>query len=244
MYYAGERANAVSDASDGVGLMRFTRAGELVDRTHATWDEVFGLAGEGTTGHLKRGGVFHVLDAFPMSDGGLTLVGEYFDKEVSAAGVAMTVLGGQASLAKAVLQDVITLRFDADRRVSDVHLFPKPKQSVTLLPGSGIMGLGVTAKLMEMFGDFDYRYGGVLPDERGYSFAFRAKGEKSDPTSGKRELVLVNYYAEDDDFEVNRVSLDTDADDLWFNRGKPGYVLISEYYKKEKRIDSRLEKVR
>ena len=68
-------------------------------------------------------------------------------------------------------------------------------------------------------------------------FAVREKGEK-----GKNILGSIIYTPEKV-FTVDQLPLTRKSSTYFVYRAKEGYVLVSEYFPKEKRIDSRLEKL-
>ena len=41
----------------------------------------------------------------------------------------------------------------------------------------------------------------------------------------------------------SRIPINCESKDWWIQPGKPGYISVSEYYRKEKKSDMRLEKL-
>jgi hypothetical protein len=50
-------------------------------------------------------------------------------------------------------------------------------------------------------------------------------------------------YTPEKTFVVDKLALNRSSSEYFISRAKEGYVLVTEYFKKEKRLDSRLEKL-
>lgn len=95
--------------------------------------------------------------------------------------------------------------------------------------------------IAKAFGGFDYVFNQTSPDKSTFVITYinydREKGEK-----GKNILGSIIYTPEKV-FTVDQLPLTRKSSIYFVYRAKEGYVLVSEYFPKEKRIDSRLEKL-
>ena len=57
-----------------------------------------------------------------------------------------------------------------------------------------------------------------------------------------KDLVFGTITRADNEFATDKLSLKTEASSLSVFAAKPGYVLVSEYFRKKKKLDIRLEK--
>ena len=65
----------------------------------------------------------------------------------------------------------------------------------------------------------------------------REKGSQS------KNLLGAIVYTPEKIFSVDKMPLNRKSTEYYVYRAKEGYVLITEYFRKEKRIDTRLEKI-
>ena len=250
MYYKPE-ANMMKDESIGVALQRIDLDGKRLESAKTTWTRAFAKIGRRKTEHLKRGGSVYIHRVLPTQGGGLTAIGEYYDDEVSAMGVAGALLsaaGGnnvtsEVSLKKIVLQDLFAFEFNADFEFANAKMFAKPKKSVELPLGFGLVSPGLIAKMLDAYDAFDYSYAQAFPDRGQYTVAYR----RLEPQKGKllkqSKFVFVTQYA--DETEPEEKVLDRATKTTWtqYFPAKPGYVMVTDYHRKEQKMSSRLEPV-
>lgn len=243
MYYKPD-ADVMKDLSSGIGVKRYSLDGELVKGSSVSWAKSFTKIGRSKVEHLKKGGSIYVHKAFMRADGSMSIVGEYFGQEVSAIGIAGAVLGGGGGAAKKmVLQDMFVVELNAELELEDAEIYEKPKSDVLLPGGSSMLGPGVVAMMMKWQGSFDYQYSQELPNGQGSITAYEFLDKKEKGIGKERKLNFLSYYADGGTYEVSDFKLDSDATSISYSPAKPGYIFIKEYFKKDKRLDMRLEPV-
>lgn len=190
-----------------------------------------------------------VHDIIRTSDGQIFVVGEQYKKAASAAGIAMNVLavaagGGVYSNASNVQLNVYNLvifQFNPDYTINKLHIFEKDKNVVSLPSGAGYMSSKLLSYYAKAVGGFDYTFSQVAQDKNTFLVTYinydREKGEKA------KNLLGAIVYTPEKVFSVDKMALNRKSTEYFVQRAKEGYVLITEYFKKEKRIDSRLEKI-
>ncbi len=242
MYYPRD-ADPVKDNSTGVAVKRLDMNGKMVAKGTVNWTQAFAKIGRAKTEHLKKGGALYVHDVITRPGGGLAVVGEYYDKDISAMGVASALLGGGAGAASIYVQDMIVVELDAALELADAHLFAKPQHEVMLPAGSSMMGPGVLAMFIKTYGGFDYSYAQDYADGKGSLMAYTSRRKKEKGLGSEDYLNFVVYDAGSGKYAETDFRLETEATSINFYEAKPGYIMVSEYDKKAKRIDARLERV-
>lgn len=193
-----------------------------------------------------------VHDIIRTSDGQIFVVGEQYKKAASAAGIAANILtvaaaaagGGIYSSASNVQLNVYNLvifQFNPDYTINKLHIFEKDKNVVSLPAGAGYSSSKLLSYYAKAVGGFDYTFSQVAQDKNTFLVTYinydREKGEKA------KNLLGAIVYTPEKVFSVDKMALNRKSTEYFVQRAKEGYVLITEYFKKEKRIDSRLEKI-
>jgi hypothetical protein len=195
--------------------------------------------------------LFH--DIIRTADGQFFVVGEQYKKAVSGAGVALQILnvaaaaagGGystnNASSVQLNIYNLVIFQFNPDFTINKVHIFEKDKNVVMLPGGSGFMSSKMLSYYAKAVGGFDYVYTQESKDKNTFLVTYinfdREKGEKDSNVLGSV------IYTPEKTFAVDKLKLNRKSSDYFVSRAKEGYVLVTEYFKKEKRLDSRLEKL-
>ncbi|MBO6516426.1 MAG: hypothetical protein JJ975_07730 [Bacteroidia bacterium] len=190
---------------------------------------------------------FH--DILQTADGRILAVGEQYRKQVSATGMAFKTLaaasGGStnASAAEIKIADVIVIELSTNYELTSVDIHEKKPRKVLLEAGYGTVSQHLLAKYLKASGWFDYQFTQTNKDNSTISFAY-VDIEKVDGKM-RRQAVLkfISYVSGEDDYTSDKLELTSEASDIWLMPAKPGYVLIAEYFKKEKAVDFRLEPI-
>lgn len=189
--------------------------------------------------------LFH--DMIRTKDGQIFAVGEQYKKAASAAGIASNILAGaaggysRASNIQLNIYHMVIFEFNPDYSIKKVHLFEKDKNVVGLPGGMDFVSSKLLSYYAKSVGGFDYTFSQVASDKSTFVVSYinydREKGEK-----GKNVLGSIVYTPEKV-FTVDKLALNRKSSDFYVFRAKEGYVMVTEYFKKEKRLDSRLEKI-
>ena len=244
--YFGRGANVNKDRSEGVFLQRVDLAGEKLERARVSWDRAFAKVGRAETEHLKRGGSIYLHRVLPAADGGMVAVGEYYDQEVSALGVASQLMGGGsggASVKKIVVQDLFALTFDGALEFADARMYPKAQSSVELPAGAAVVSPARLAAFVDLYDGFDYAYSQSVPDRDALLVAYTTRERQDGKMLRQPKLKLVTTYGDEADATEATVDLRTDATWVSYEPAKAGYVMVGEYHRKDKRMAYRLERV-
>lgn len=182
------------------------------------------------------------------NDGKIFAIGEQYKKAANAAGIAgnvmLAALGGNAgtfSNAQLNVYNMVIFEFTADYTLKKVYVFEKDKNIVTLPSGAEYLSPKLISYYARAHGGFDYAFTQRSVDKSTFQVSYvnydREKGQAS------KNVLSSIVYTPEKKFVVDSVPLDRKSTFYFVNRAKPGYVMVTEYFKKEKRVDSRLEKV-
>lgn len=245
--YFPAKANLNKDRSTGLALQRIDLKGKRIESARVTWAKAFVKVGRKNTEHLKNGGMVYLHRVLPGADGGLVAIGEYFDTEVSALGIASKMLSGNegSSVKKVVLQDLFAFEFDSTLAFVDATMYPKPSSDVALPSGGAFIAPTRIARVLDQTGKFDYSYSMSFPDRNFYTLAYTSRENVDGKLFRQPKFNIVTKYGDQD--KPTEVQLDEKAPakvtSLRYYPAKPGYVMVTAYSRKEKTIESRLERI-
>jgi hypothetical protein len=227
--YFNKEDNVFKDASQGFITVLMDMKGKVISEKVNSWKKEIASKVEAKDKDKfeETSILFH--DLIRTADGEFFAIGEQYKK------------GGTPMSLKLNIYNMIVFQFDANFAVKKVHVFEKDKNSFSM--GGGLM-LGSSKMLSYIakgYGGFDYVFTQPSSDNNTFVINYinydREKGQK-----GKNQLGSIVYTPEKN-FTVDKVDLSRKSVKYFVYRAKPGYVMISEYFEKEKRIDRRLEKI-
>jgi hypothetical protein len=182
-------------------------------------------------------GYIKMHDICLMSDGSKVLVGEFFRRTVSVAGMAFKVLSrGNGSASQISIGDLFLLRIDSKNNPVSLDKIEKEVDRVPLI-ADGI-SIGLITRLLTMEGNFGYLY----TDEDIYtnSRTVIANGTFNGESYGTTAIT----FDEKKGFKQKKFTIEKDKKDkVYIRRGKPGHLLVMKYNAKEKKISLNLERV-
>jgi hypothetical protein len=164
------------------------------------------------------------------SDGQFFAIGEQYKKS------------GVAYVSPAIsIHNMVIFQFDETFAIKKVQVFPKDKRTISLPQGTLIFSTKLLGYVVKGLDGFDYVFTQVAPDKSTFMASYinydREKGQKD-------KLVFGSIvYTPEKVFTVDKFTLSKKAAKSYVYQGKPGYVLVNDYYPKDKKLDSRLEKI-
>lgn len=183
------------------------------------------------------------------TNGHLYLIAEQFRKQVSAGAVALKVVagatGGQsnASNFEIRISNMILIELDDMNKMIDYKVIKKKRTSEFLPQGAGIWGTAYLGYYIKSTGGFDYAFTSSDKEKDRFTIIYRDANRKEEKGSRKSDVMIGIIDINKGKVSTERVPLNTEAKRFWLTKAKPGYISISEYFKKEKRYDMRLEKI-
>ncbi|HUH74286.1 MAG TPA: DUF6770 family protein [Chitinophagales bacterium] len=170
------------------------------------------------------------------ADGKVYAIGERFYKAASGSGIAMTLLGrgSGGGFVKIVVAELVIIELGKDLKPIAIDLIDKGKNNVNLPTGLGWYGTIVLGPYVKQRGGFDYQFSQIFDDKEGFTTVYKS--------NEKKDKFINTYTILDDRKTKDKISLKTESSKLYVFPAKAGYLAITEYFKKEKKITSRLEK--
>jgi hypothetical protein len=248
--YNDKEDKELKTPSRGFMTLTLDMTGNIVNQKLNSWaKEISAAAPVNERGQFDGNNsriLFH--DFVRTDDGKIFAIGEQYKKVANAAGIAGNVLlaavgGSGASFSNTQLNvyNMVIFEFTADYSLRKVYVFEKDKNIVTLPSGSEYVSPKLVSYYAKAYGGFDYAFTQRAPDRSTFHVSYvsydREKGQASKNVLGSI------VYTPEKTFTVDKLPLARRSTSYFVNRAKDGYVLVTEYFKKEKRLDSRLEKI-
>lgn len=222
--------------------------GSIVRETVNSWADIGKVAPVDAKGKFEKSNMrIMVHDIIKTSDGQFFVVGEQYAKEASGLGIASQVLSGMAggvSQTAAVqlnIYNMVYLQFNPDFSINRMHLFPKDKTEILLPAGAGFMSSKQISFYGRAVGGFDYKYTQQTLGGDTFIVTYidydKEKGQKATNVLGSI------IYTPEKTLTVDKLKLDRKSTDYFILKAKTGYVMVMEYFRKEKKLESRLEKL-
>lgn len=226
--YFNKSDNPIKDDSQGFISVVFDMKGKIVSEKVNSWADVTSkIEAKDKAKFEKTSILFH--DFIRTNDGQVFAIGEQYKK------------GGTPISPKVNVYNMTIFQFDANFAIKKVHVFEKDKNSTDLPQGMLISSSKLLSYIAKSYGGFDYIFTQSSKDNETFVVNYisydREKGQK-----GKNQLGSIIYTPEKT-FTTDKIDLDRKSTKYFVYRAKQGYVMVSEYDEKLKKIDSRLEKI-
>lgn len=251
--YYKPKDDFLKDKSQGLYLMELAMDGSEKSSTEYSWKtDISKFKQESLDEEDKKDAdkpyymFFH--DVVISENGHIFLIGEQFKKQLSAGGVAgnlaSAALGGGGSGASSfeiLVANMLVIEFDATKKMIDFDLIQKKKTSVLLPAGMGAYGATFLGYYIKTMGGFDYSFTSRNAEADAFDVVYIDANRKEEKNSKKSDLMVGVISIKSGAKDVNRVPINCTSSIWWVQPGKPGYISVSEYFRKEKKIDMRLE---
>ncbi len=240
-YPGGEGRGEKNVRSLGLSLVKLSADGTVISSKYNSWaTEISKYVASDAKGRIQDVGFIFFHRIVQTADGNVYAIGESYKKAADGVGIAVAALGGSASVVKLVVEDIFIFEFDNDFAMKSVQLFEKSKTDVGLPQGAGAIPTGMLGTYVKALDGFDYQYTQINKEKTLFTVCYvdleKNKGEKRQWKFGAITFNQGKYV-------TDKISLETEATTLYVYPAKTGSVMISEYYRKAKTIESRLEKL-
>ncbi len=243
--YYKEKAKVHKAKSLGIYIGSFDLKGNKKQDKFLSWEKgAKNFLQIDKKGKMKRGRYLAFHDIVRASDGKIIVLGEQFRKQVDGGAILAGALGarsrtGGLNMSKLMIENFVVFQLNSALEVENLKVFEKEKSSAKTF-GMGWESPQLMAYLAKAQGAFDYAFTQKNEDRSAISFGYidweKRKGEKDGYTFG-----AINYV--DGEFTKDKLPLSGKATSIRILPGPIGYVLVAEYYKKDKKMDLRLEKI-
>jgi len=239
--YFDKDDNIGKDFSKGLAVYEMTTSGKVVNKVYNTWAGDFGrYLATNRKGKIDEVGYLYIHKVIRTPDHKLFIVGEGYKRQANAAGIAMSVLaGGNVGVTKIVVTDMVMMEFNDKYKVTGATIYDKTNNTAMAGVASDYNSQHVLANYLKMIGAFDYEFTTGEADNSAFAVCY-SDYERSHEYHGQT-FNAIRYNGSK--FTTDKIQLKSKASTLRVFPAKAGSVMILEYFKKDKRLDFRLEKL-
>jgi len=241
--YYDKDQNMGKDFSRGLAVYEITTTGKVLSKTYNTWAGDFArYLPTNSKGKIDEVGFLYIHKVLRTPDHKLFVVGEGYKRQASAGGIALTVLaGGRADfgVTKVVITDLVMMEFDSKYKVTGATVYDKRNSNAVsgvTADGNNLHSLAIYLKAV---GAFDYAF--TTGETDNSNFAVCYSDYQRDSEYKGQTFNTIRYNGKK--FSTDKIELKSKASMLRVFPAKAGSVMIMEYFKKDKRLDFRLEKL-
>lgn len=236
---------ALRDKSLGMGVWIMNCQGKLKNSKYSSWEaDLAKYLPVSSKGRLDDIGYMYIHKVIQAQDGNIFAITEGYKKQVSAGGAALKVLalaahssGGNAMKLK--ITDLVVLQYDSTFKLTGAKIYEKNSNNVAMPSGGDFMSPQSMAFIAKSIGAFDYSFTEKTADASSFAVGYTDYIREDDYKGGTFNSITYDNGK----FTTDRVNLKSKAKSLTVLPGKPGSILIVEYFKKEKRLDMHMEKM-
>jgi hypothetical protein len=245
--YYEKDANIMKDFSKGLAVYVIDTKGKVLSRSYNSWTDDFAkYLPTNSKGKIDNIGYLFVHKFIQTPDGKFFVVGEGYKRQASAGGIALTALSvmagggtGSAGVTKIVVTDMVMMEFNDKYKVTNASIYDKTNNTAEASSMSDYNSQHAIALYLKATGSFDYEFTTGDVDNANFSVCY-SNWERSSEYKGKTFNAIRYNGAK---FSTDKIELKSKASTMKVFPAKAGSVMIMEYFKKDKRLDFRLEKI-
>jgi hypothetical protein len=244
--YFDKSDNIIKDFSKGLAIYIINSNGEILNKSYNSWADDFAkYLPTNSKGKIDKTGFLYIHKLIQTPDGKTFVVSEGYKRQASAGGIAATALlaaaGARSNIGvtKIVVTDLVIMEFNEKFKVKNATIYDKTNNTVEASSVSDFNSQHAIALMVKMRGGFDYEFTTGDADNSNFTVCY-SDWVKSADYKGKT-FNSIRYNGSK--FSSDKIELKSKASTMKVFPAKAGSVMIMEYYKKDKRLDFRLEKL-
>lgn len=237
--------NVAKDFSKGLAIYEIDSKGKILSKTYNSWAGDFArYLPTNRKGKIDEIGFLYIHKMLKTPNGKLFVVGEGYKRQASAGGIALAVLSGGRStgsvgVTKMVTTDMVIMEFNDKYKVTGANIYDKTNNTVMASAVSDYNSQHVIAAYIKAIGAFDYEFTTGEEDNSSFSVCYSDWVRSSEYKGQTFNSIRWNGSK----FTTDKIELKSKASSMKVFPAKAGSVMILEYFKKDKRLDFRLEKL-
>ena len=243
----------LKDQSQGIYAQRIDMKGNELALAKYTWTkDIAKLRKESMTDEQaakdKGQRLLYIHKIIVTPTGDIYAVGEEYRKTLSAAGTTFAVLNGGAGRSGAstfqlTIENLVVIQINSKLELVGYKLIEKKKNRVALPPGFGYANAQMLAAYVKATGGFDYQFTSIDKAKSNYTVVYSDLNKKADEGSDKADIMIGSITIKGGQTEAKRTPINSEAKYVTYQPAKPGYIMIVEYFRKEKKLELHLEKI-
>lgn len=239
----------LKNKSEGLYLTELSLTGEVLEDRIFNWKGDIDQFAQSLDEDGKKDRPFYVFfhDVIIAKNGHTFMIGEQFIKQVSAGGVALKMIAGSntnASMFEILIANMVVIELNEKKELVDFKIVPKKNTSIILPQGMGLVSTSVLGYYLKSLGSFDYSFTSNNVEKDVYDVVYiDANRKESKDSKTKSDLMVGLLTIKGGKLIENRIPINCESKSWWIQPGKPGFISVSEYYRKDKKIEMRLEQL-
>jgi hypothetical protein len=238
--------NIGKDFSRGLAVYEMSTSGKVLSKVYNTWAGDFArYLPANSKGKIDDVGYLYIHKLIRTPDDRLIVVGEGYKRQANAGGIALTALGAlggvhtNAGVTRIVVTDLVIMEFNSQYKVTGATIYEKTHNTAEASAMSDYNSQHAIANYLKMTGAFDYEFTTGEADNSNFSICYSDYVRSSEYKGQTFNAIRYNGSK----FTTDKIQLKSKASLLRVFPAKAGSVMILEYFKKDKRLDFRLEKL-
>jgi hypothetical protein len=238
--------NIGKDFSKGLAVYEISTGGKVLSKAYNTWAGDFArYLPTNSKGKIDDVGYLYIHKVIKTPENKLFVVGEGYKRKANAAGIAITALmaagGGRSNVGvtKIVVTDLVIMEFNDKYKVTNATIFDKTDNTAEWSTMSDYNSQHAIAMYLKMTGAFDYAFTTGDVDNANFVVCYGDYVHTSEYKGQTFNAIRYNGKK----FSTDKIELKSKASTMRVFPAKAGSVMILEYFKKNKRLDFRLEKL-
>ncbi|HYG50698.1 MAG TPA: DUF6770 family protein [Flavobacteriales bacterium] len=135
---------------------------------------------------------------------------------------------------------MIAFEFDSKFTPKKVYIIEKDASKVLLPAGYGILPMNTLGIYLKQTNSFDYSFTYTSSDNKTFNSTYvNYDKEKSEGN----KYVIGNIVYKNNELNTDKIPLTSKPTAFYVMPGKPGYIVIFEYFRKTRELKVRLEKL-
>lgn len=182
--------------------------------------------------------------------GKIIIIAEQYKKQVSSIGVAANVLAAasgnvnsDASNFEIKIGEILLITLDNQEELESVKVLEKAQRKVFLEKGYGVISQHLLARVLDASGNFDYSFTQTNEEKSVISIGYTSLEKQDGKLLKKYVFKIATYTDGEEEVSLDEMNFETKATAIRYSAAKPGFILVAEYYKKEKTLELRLEPI-
>jgi hypothetical protein len=244
--YFDKTANIVKDFSLGLAIYEMNSKGKILNKTYNSWAGDFArYLPTNSKGKIDDVGYLYIHKLIQTPDGKVFIVGEGYKRQASAGGIALKTLGmlggvrTNVGATKIVVTDMVIMEFNDKYKVTNATIYEKTKNTAEASEMSDYSSQHAIAIYLKMVGAFDYEFTTGDADNSNFAVCYSDWVRTSEYKGQTFNSIRYNGSK----FTTDKIELKSKASRMKVFPAKAGSIMILEYFKKEKRLDFRIEKL-
>lgn len=245
--YFDKSDNIMKDFSKGLAVYTINSTGAVLTKTYNSWQEDFAkYLPLNAKGKIDNIGFLYIHKLIQSPDGKMFVVGEGYKRQANAGGIALKTLGALAGartsavgVTKIIVTDMVIMEFNDKYKVKNATIYDKTNNTVESSSASDYNSQHMIALAVKMNGGFDYEFTTGDADNSNFAVCYSDWVRSSDYKG--QTFNAINYNG--NKFSTDKIELKSKASRMKVFPAKSGSIMIMEYFRKDKRLDFRLEKL-